>query len=165
MEIQEINKYINQGGILTEMLFDFHIRTNNPDDVKSLATDFCNDFVRNIIESGVAYFAVAEIEPPEIGEKYTSTYAKITILFKSFRELINIISIYTPVSIEIIKIKNDKLEIDMGSLQDILNDLSRQIFDAKAAMLTEEKKREMEEIYRKRLSRGYDILKNDTNRD
>lgn len=157
----EIREYVNKGGILVEMIFDFHIKTDNVDDVKGIATEFCNDFINTNISNGNIYFAVAEVETPEKGENYTSTYAKITILFKSFQELLQTVINYNPVSIEILAIKNDKLEIDVGSLQDVLNEVSKQVYDIKTMMLTDDKKKELEEIYRKRLEKGKRIFKND----
>lgn len=146
---------------MVEMVFDFHIRTDNIEDVKNIATAFCDDFINNNLANGNIYFAIAEVETPEKGEKYSSTYANIKILFKSFQGLLQTVINYNPVSIEILAIKNDKLEIDMGDLQDILNEVSKQVFDIKAMMLTDDKRKEIQEIYKKRLEKGKRLLKDD----
>ncbi|MEM0383070.1 MAG: hypothetical protein QXD88_02215, partial [Candidatus Anstonellales archaeon] len=60
--------------------------------------------------------------------------------------------------LEIIAMKDERIVIEHGNLQDLLNEISKQVFDIKASMLTQEKQRELQEIYKKRLDRGKKIL-------
>lgn len=166
MDDLKIKKYVDQGAILVEMFFDFHLKTLNPEDAKSLATSFCNDFINDALDRGIIYFGVAEIEPPEANEGYVSTYAKLTLLFKSLPALMNTVINYNPVAVEVLQVKDDKVIIDVGNLQDMLNQISRDVFDIKMNMISEEKRRELERIYRARLERGKEILrKYDKDRD
>ncbi len=158
MDEKKIKEYLNNGGILVEMVFDFHIKTDREEELKSLATDFCNEFIQNNINSGSIYFGVAEIEQPEKTDEYMSTYAKLTVMFKSLPSLIQSIINYNPVALEIVAMKDERIVIEHGNLQDLLNEISKQVFDIKASMLTQEKQRELQEIYKKRLDRGKKIL-------
>ncbi|MCS7122805.1 MAG: hypothetical protein NZ908_02530 [Candidatus Micrarchaeota archaeon] len=158
MDDSKIRKYIDEGGILAEMFFDFHLKTSNPEDAKALATSFCNDFINDALSRGIIYFGVAEIEPPERNDEYVSTYAKLTLLFKSLPSLITTVINYNPVALEIIQMKDDKITIEIGNLQDMLNEISREVFDIKTNMITETRRRELEKIYRARLEKGKEIL-------
>lgn len=158
MDERKIREYLDRGGILVEMIFDFHIKTDREEELKGLATEFCNEFIQNSLNSGLIYFGVAEIEQPESAGEYMSTYAKLTVMFKSLPFLIQTVINYNPVSLEIIAMRDEKIVIEHGNLQDLLNEISKQVFDIKASMLTQEKQKELQEIYKRRLDRGKKIL-------
>ncbi len=161
---EKIKQYVKQGGIFAELYFDFHLIKNiDKDKLIDVATGFSTDLINSLVDKEWIYFGVAEIEPPIEDENGISTYAKLTILFRNFRTMLLTIAEFNPVGIEILA--PETVELDVGSLQEALNDLSKLIYETKFNMLTKEKQRELLKAYKLRESIGKRVRERVLKRD
>jgi hypothetical protein len=101
---KKTEEVVNKGGFLAQLYFDMHARSK--EGLQNLSVGFTSVLDK---EDGVV-FAISEIEEPiENEDNSFSTYIKATILFSDFPSLCKFITKYTPVSIEIVKPENIKI--------------------------------------------------------
>ncbi len=156
MNMENIDQYIKNGAVLTEIYFDFH--SLDEEKLKNLATGFVNDLISDLLNKGYIIFGVGEIEPVEKNGEYFSTYTKLTILFKDVYKLILTVGEYNPIGIEILR--PDQINIDVGNFQECLLDLSKMIYQAKLDMMSDQARMKLKDVLKYREEKGKLIRKN-----
>ena len=153
---------IDNGGILILLYYDLH--SPDQEKLKQLATGFVDQIIKT---QGVVY-ALGEIDEPIESNGLFSTTIEVKALVKDMRSLINVCSLYPPISVEILRPNEIKLSID--KTHDILMDISTNWFGIKKFIKERVSTKEELEEYKKyldnRMEVGKKMLeKKETNKD
>ncbi len=106
-DIEKLTKdTINKGGMLAMLYFDLH--SKDRDKLQGLATGFVDSILK---QEGVVT-AYGEIEEPLEQEAVFSTSIEVKILTKDFLSLINVCSIFNPITVEILRPNEVKISLD-----------------------------------------------------
>ena len=142
---------INKGGLLAILYFDLH----SPDDDKlqQLATGF----VDSILKQDGVVTAYGEIDEPMEKDGTYSTSIEVKILTKDLLSLINVCSVFNPVSVEITRPNEIKLPIDKA--HDILMSVSSNWFNIKRYITEKVSSKEDIEQFKKYLDNRVEIGK------
>jgi len=123
-EVDKVNKKtIKQGGVLALLYFDIH--GSNKDSIKQLAVGFVQRLIK---ETGVVY-ARGEIDKPIFENDVYSTSVEVTVLTKSFENLVRLCANYSPFSVEVLEPNSIKLPI--SQMHDVLMGISAATYDYK----------------------------------
>ncbi|MBS3068534.1 hypothetical protein J4450_07545 [Candidatus Micrarchaeota archaeon] len=107
VDIEKLTKdTINKGGILSILYFDLH--SKDKDKLQALATSFIDSILK---QDGVVT-AYGEIEEPLEQDGMFSTSIEVKVLTKDFLSLINICSIFNPITVEILRPNEVKITLD-----------------------------------------------------
>ena len=87
------NDTINKGGVLCMLYFDLH--SKDRDQLQQLATGF----VDSILKQEGVITAYGEIEEPMEQENTFSTSIEVKVLTKDFLSLINVCSVFNPLTV------------------------------------------------------------------
>jgi hypothetical protein len=120
-EVEELTeKTINDGGLLAQMYFD--MQSESSEELQPLLTDLIDN--RLLKTPGVLYCFGAIDEPILLQkEKVYSSSAQLTLLFKNFGSMVNVVFNFAPAGIEILKPTKD-LRLKISEMQSLLLDIS-----------------------------------------
>jgi hypothetical protein len=148
------NDGINKGGVLAILYFDLH--SKNKDGLTQLSAGF----VETIIKTPGVTYALGEIDEPIENKGIFSTSVEVKVLAKSFLDLVNLCSTYTPIAIEILRPNEIKLSLD--KVHELLMSVSSNWFAMKKFVTERTSTKEDLEQYRKylenRVSMGKKLL-------
>ncbi len=123
-DIEKLTKdTINKGGVLAMLYFDLH--NKDKDDLQALATSF----VDNILKQEGVVTAYGEIEEPLEQEGIFSTSIEVKLLAKDFLSLLNVCSVFNPLTVEILRPNDIKLTLDKA--HELLMSVSANWFNIK----------------------------------
>lgn len=146
---------IDKGGVLALLYFDIH--ADSKETVQQIGTGFVQDILK---KEGVVY-ALGEIDEPVHEKDIYSTNVQIKILTKSFLNLVQVCSVNSPFTVEILK--PDEMNIKIHEAQEILTNVATTTAEYKKYIIEKLAKPEDLEKYKhfmeKKKEMGEKILK------
>lgn len=152
--IQQItDDTLAKGGVLAHFYFDAHGK--DPEEVKAKMVNF----IERMTEDPNAVYAVGEIQPPVENEGLFSTHAEVKILTKNYQNLLALAIHYGPLSVEIIK--PNEIRLNLEDAQNIAVDIAVASYQFSSFILnktmTEQERKEFEKVSKTRAEIGQKI--------
>lgn len=123
-DIEKItNDTITKGGLLSMLYFDLH--SKDKDSLRQLATGFVDEILK---QDGVVT-AYGEIEEPLEHDGKFSTSIEVKVLTRDFLSLLNLCSIFSPITVEIMR--PNEVRIPLNKAHELLMSASTNWFNIK----------------------------------
>ena len=151
-DIEKLTKdTINKGGALAMFYFDLHDK--NKDNLQALATGFVDSILK---QEGVVS-AYGEIEEALDQDGVFSTSIEVKVLVKDFLTLINLSSIFNPITVEILRPNEIKLSLDKA--HELLMSVSANWFNIKRYITESVSSKEDNEQFKKYVQNRLEVGK------
>ena len=123
-DIEKLTKdTINKGGVLATVYFDLH--SDSSDKLRNLATGF----VDSILKQEGVITSYGEIEEPIEQNGTFTTTIEVKILVKDFLSLLNVCSVFNPLTVEILK--PNEINMSLDKAHELLMNASSNWFNIK----------------------------------
>ncbi len=157
VDVEKLTKEtIASGGVLALLYFDIHGK--NAEVLQELGAGF----VQQLLKQDGVIWAIGEVDEPIEQKEICSTSVEVKILTSNFLSLSKICSLYSPISIEILRPNEIKLTLD--NVHQLLLDVSTMAFEYKKFIVERISKAEELEQYRITLQQKIDLGKRILNR-
>lgn len=155
VDVEKLTKdTINKGGLLCMLYFDLH--SKDRDNLQQLATGFVNEVLK---QPGVVS-AYGEIEEPLERDGTFSTSIEVKILTEDFLSLVNVCSVFSPLTVEILR--PNEVRITLNKAHDLLMSIATNWFNIRRYIAERVSTKEDLEHFRKyvedRIKVGKQIL-------
>ena len=152
VDVDKITKEtIEKGGVLALLYFDLH--AEDQESLRNLSTGF----VDNIIKYPGIVYALGEIDEPVENKGMFSTSIEVKVLAKDFLTLLNVCSLYSPLSVEILRPNEIRLSVDKA--HELLMNASANWFSIKKFIKERASTKEDLEAYKKYLENRMEVGK------